>query len=317
MTDILLIDDSEFDRQFALRLLNAEAGWHTSSCQSGEEALERIHNDSFDLVITDLRMPGMDGLQVIQRIQQEFPDLPVIMITSYGNEDVALQALQQGAASYIPKRSLSAQLVDAARTVLSVSRRQRDCAEAERFMDSQRTRFTLPNDRSVVSGVVVWMQEQALQHNIVGSGESVRLGVALEEALMNAIIHGNLEVSSDLRQHGDDSMYNKFIELHATQEPFADRRVAVSAEVNAEGATFEIRDEGPGFDIGSIPDPTDPENLLRPSGRGLLLMQAFMDSVKFNAKGNCVTLFCQRAVASKELQSPPISSPVPAAGVTA
>ena len=111
---------------------------------------------------------------------------------------------------------------------------------------------------------------------------------------MNAIVHGNLEVSSDLRQQGDGSPYDEFIKLHATQEPFCNRRVKVSVDLDSEHARFEIRDEGPGFDVSDIPDPTDPENLLRPSGRGLLLMQAFMDSVEFNTEGNCVTLVCRK-----------------------
>jgi CheY-like chemotaxis protein len=295
VTEILLIDDSEFDRQFAQKLLNSEANWNVSACQNGEEALERLQHHAYDLVVTDLRMPGMDGLQVIKAVHDRFPGLPVIMITSHGSEDIALQALQQGAASYIPKRSLNARLLESARTVLSASSRERNCAEAAGFIESQTTVFRLPNDRSVVSGVVAWLQQQATERGIVKSTDAVRLGVALEEALMNAIIHGNLEVSSDLRQQGGDSLYNEFIELHAVQEPFCDRHVVVSAEFDSESARFRIQDEGPGFDLSSIPDPTDPENLLRPSGRGLLLMQAFVDAVQFNAEGNCVTLICQKS----------------------
>jgi len=302
VTDILLIDDSEFDRQFALKLLNSEANWNASACRNGEEALERLESQSFDLVVTDLRMPGMDGLQVIQEVRSRFPTMPVIMITSYGNEDIALQALHQGATSYIPKRTLNARLVESARTVLSAASRKRSCVEAARFIESQRTVLRLPSDRSVVPGVVAWMQEQTTQRGIVKSADAVRLGVALEEALMNAIIHGNLQVSSDLRQQGNDRMYNECIESHAVQEPFCNRQVVVSAEFDSDHAKFEIRDEGPGFDIRSIPDPTDPENLVRPSGRGLLLMQAFVDSVKFNPEGNCVTLSCQRPAKVPENQ---------------
>ncbi len=57
---------------------------------------------------------------------------------------------------------------------------------------------------------------------------------------------------------------------------------------------FVIRDGGPGFDITQVPDPTDPENMLRPSGRGLLLMRAFMDEFHFNNVGNEVTMIKRR-----------------------
>jgi anti-sigma regulatory factor (Ser/Thr protein kinase) len=51
-----------------------------------------------------------------------------------------------------------------------------------------------------------------------------------------------------------------------------------------------IADEGPGFDVTAVPDPTDPENLLKPSGRGLLLIRSFMDEVYHNARGNSITM---------------------------
>ena len=294
MTDILLIDDSEFDRQLVLRLLSSEPNWNAEACQCGDEALQRLEKRDFDLVVTDLRMPGMDGLEVIQKIHERHPMVPVILITSYGNEDIAMQALQQGAASYVPKRSMAVRLPESVRAVLSVSRRERKFAEAVELIDSQRTTITVPNDRAVVSNVVAWMQEQATQYGVVKSHDAVRLGVALEESLMNAIIHGNLEVSSELRQQGDGSLYDDFIKMHALQEPFCRRRVIVTAVLNSETATFEIRDEGPGFCLSALPDPLNPENLLRPSGRGLLLIQAFMDDVVFNDKGNCITMTRRR-----------------------
>jgi anti-sigma regulatory factor (Ser/Thr protein kinase) len=60
--------------------------------------------------------------------------------------------------------------------------------------------------------------------------------------------------------------------------------------VTQQKATFIITDEGPGFDVSSLPDPTDPANLETPSGRGLLLMRTFMDDVKYNATGNRCTM---------------------------
>ena len=70
----------------------------------------------------------------------------------------------------------------------------------------------------------------------------------------------------------------------------SDRRLRVKARITPEHAEFVIRDEGPGFDPHSVPDPTDPANLERISGRGLVLMRTFMDRVEYNATGNEVTL---------------------------
>lgn len=303
MAEILLIDDSEFDRNLVLRLLSSVPDWNATACRNGEEALDTLGQRCFDLVITDLRMPGMDGLEVLREIQRLYPTLPVILITSHGNEDIALQALQQGAASYIPKRAVVARLIDSATTVLSASRHRRKRGEAIRFIESQKAVLKLPNDRSMVPGVVAWLQDMAAEHNVVESQDAVRVGVALEEALLNAIIHGNLEVSSDLREHNDGALFEEFIELHSGQEPFCSRQVTVTVSLDSDLMAFEIEDEGPGFDVKALPDPTDPENLLRSSGRGLLLIQAFMDEVQISAKGNSIRMVLHRKDSAPDLVS--------------
>lgn len=75
-----------------------------------------------------------------------------------------------------------------------------------------------------------------------------------------------------------------------TELPYRDRRVHVTARFDSDEAVFVIRDEGSGFDPAKLPDPTDPENLIRPFGRGVMLMRTFMDEVSFNSRGNEITL---------------------------
>jgi anti-sigma regulatory factor (Ser/Thr protein kinase) len=118
---------------------------------------------------------------------------------------------------------------------------------------------------------------------------ATRAGIALEEALLNAIYHGNLEVSSRLRE-SDDEAFHALAAERRELSPYRDRRVKVTARMSPRRATFLIADEGPGFDVSRIPDPTAPENIDRPCGRGVLLMRTFMNSVRYNATGNQVTL---------------------------
>ena len=78
------------------------------------------------------------------------------------------------------------------------------------------------------------------------------------------------------------------------EKPYLTRRVYVTARESPAEAVYVIRDEGPGFDPSQLPDPTDPSNLDRVSGRGLLLIRTFMDKVHHNAAGNQITMVKRR-----------------------
>ena len=98
--------------------------------------------------------------------------------------------------------------------------------------------------------------------------------LALEEAVVNAIKHGN----------GNDPA----------------KSVRIAYQVDDDRVRIEIEDQGPGFNPDEIPDPTLPENLERPSGRGIMLMRSFMNVVQFNDRGNCVVLEKSRETAPEE-----------------
>ena len=147
----------------------------------------------------------------------------------------------------------------------------------------------LDNDRTAVSPVVGRLCDGLVEVGLCDRAAAVRVGVALEEALLNAILHGNLEVSSELRQHGEEPFY-RTAEARRRQSPYRDRRVRVRAKLTPDEAAFDIEDEGPGFDVSRVADPTSEESLTRVGGRGLLLIRSFMTEVTFNDRGNRVRL---------------------------
>ncbi len=121
-----------------------------------------------------------------------------------------------------------------------------------------------------------------------------RVATALDEALTNACYHGNLEVRSEVRAH-DARAYRLMAKQRRAMTPYKDRRIYVSASLTSSEARFVIRDDGDGFEVDGVPDPTDPANLENPSGRGVFLMRTFMDGVTYNEAGNEVTLLKRRA----------------------
>ncbi len=150
-------------------------------------------------------------------------------------------------------------------------------------------RLILDNDKTKVTDVVEQIVAECEAFHLIDEAVRFKVCIALEEALLNAIIHGNLEVSSELRERGDDS-FEQLIEERCSSALYGHRQVTVDCRLTRESATFVITDEGPGFDVRSVPDPTDPDYLERPCGRGMLLMRSFMDEVRYSDRGNSVTL---------------------------
>ena len=289
MTKILIVDDSAFDRRLVGGLLEKISGVRTSYAVNGRDALKAIDSDAPDLVLTDLEMPEMNGLELTGRLRNFYPSLPVILMTAAGSEQIAVKALQAGAASYVSKTNLPDELWPIISNVLRVSAERRTNARILNRIHRWEADFVLENDLDLVNGLSSYLMQSFGGLRICTSAEQLRVGVALEEALLNAYYHGNLEVSSKLRE----SSYHEFSELariRSTQSPYQERKIRVSVRFSTREAVFHVRDDGPGFDISSLPDPTDPLYLERPHGRGLLLMRTFLDEVRHNSRGNEVTL---------------------------
>lgn len=292
MSDVLVVEDSAVDRRLVSGLLQRE-GHQVREAAQGEEALQLMEQQPAELVVADIIMPTMDGLELVERMRESFPLVPVILMTSQGNEQVALRALRKGAASYVPKRLLADELLDTVQHVMGLSSGQHHHSRVMQCMDQIRSEFRLDNDCQLVTPLVGYFQQNITHVGLCGDADRTRLGIALEEALVNAIYHGNLEVSSELRET-DDVAYRALIEQRRLESPYRERRVHVTAEISRDRAEFVITDQGPGFDPHSLPDPTDPANLDRVCGRGVLLMRTFMNEVVYNDSGNQVMMVKHR-----------------------
>jgi two-component system NtrC family response regulator len=102
METILIVDD-EKNYPLILSAILEEEGFETFTANSGREALEILSNTDIDLVLTDMKMPSMDGIELLEKIKAKDQDLPVIMMTAHGTVDKAVEAMQKGAYSYILK----------------------------------------------------------------------------------------------------------------------------------------------------------------------------------------------------------------------
>lgn len=123
---ILILEDHTPTRKRMVRVLEKE-GYRVDSASDGEEGLKKFQETRFDLILADIRMPGKSGLSVLRETKEMDPDVEVIVITGYGDEDIVVQALRDGAINFLKKP------VDIDQMLLAI----------EKALDHQKTRRSL------------------------------------------------------------------------------------------------------------------------------------------------------------------------------
>ena len=290
MTHILVVDDSPTERLRVGRLIERGVGSVSISyAENGKAAYESLQMVLPDLIVTDLRMPEMDGLGLVERVTADGIGVPVILMTSFGNEEIALQALNAGAASYVPKAVLDKHLIYTLENVIALSQGKKNRQRVLQALTHVHLQFVLDNDITYVPPLISYLQEQMAIMRLFDESQLLRVGIALCETLTNAIHHGNLELDSEWRQN-EEAEYFRIAEERRQSKPYSDRRVRMVATLSDQEVRFVIDDEGPGFKVDQIRDPTDEIHMERMGGRGLLLIRSFMDQVIHNSTGNSIEL---------------------------
>jgi CheY-like chemotaxis protein len=294
MPRVLIVDDSQIDRTLAAQLLRGKSEHEVIEVAGGAEALEILERDGCAVIVTDMQMPGMNGLELLDAATRIRPDIPIVLMTAQGSEELAVTALERGAASYVTKRRLAADLAPTVDRVWRLSFDRDAAAELSACLTSVEAGYRLDNDLQRLL-----LAAEALPRGIERFWDCppttrVQLSVALEEALTNSYYYGNLEMDPALKR----TQPQEFLAIAAERahaEPYSSRTIELTARFSAEGVEFTIRDQGRGFDVPAALSAADPLRLSEgSSGRGLRLMQTFMDEVRFNEQGNSVTLIRRR-----------------------
>lgn len=215
------------------------------------------------LVLVDLGAPpvGLDALR------KEFgPDARMVALVDAPASERLIEALSNGCDDYLFFPVNDAELRLLWRRHLEG---EEPPSEVPEEVDAERVRLEFPSEVRYSRPAVKQVVEACRERAGLGERDAFRLRVALGEAVANAVLYGNRE---------DPSL-----------------RVAIAARAAPGDVRVRVSDEGPGFDPGAVPDPTAPENLRRNRGRGLLLMRRLVDELRFNDRGNEVTLTVRSA----------------------
>jgi CheY-like chemotaxis protein len=288
MARVLVVEDSR-TQAMQIQLLLEEAHFQVETAANGEEALEAIAGRPPDIVLTDLEMPKLNGLQLVEAVRRDYSWVPVVLMTAHGSEEVAALALSKGASSYIPKAYLAKDVVVTLERLLALTTASRQNFQALECLSKSEFHFILPNDPDLIPPILGYLDGMLSFLKLCDATQRMRIAVALQEACLNAIYHGNLEVDSALRQV-DEKNFHDVVNARRAEPPYQQRHVYFDVNLNPDEVTYTIRDEGNGFDPSALPDPSHPDNLEKIGGRGMLLIRTFMDTVAHNDKGNVITM---------------------------
>jgi CheY-like chemotaxis protein len=258
---ILIVDSNEELRALLSETLS-ELGHEVTSTGDRAEAVAREDLEDFDLIISDLTENTDGGIEIIGELKRKRLMVPVVVSSEETQQNGVIKAFKLGAANFVRKPYEREELRTIVDKTLGYKLRFVDDLKVLPFV-RERVEFELPSDLSLMNGVLHYLIERVAGLGII-QPERSNLFIALDEAFVNAVKHGN---------KGD---HNKI--------------VRITADLSAREARFSVEDEGEGFDPNSIPDPLDPANLFKTSGRGVLLIYNIMDEVKYNERGNRLTM---------------------------
>jgi serine/threonine-protein kinase RsbW len=253
---ILIIDDHD-DLASSLEEVFTHIGHKVSVVSDGSSVPPPEKLRAFDMIVTDL-----DVAHITQQISSNGGCGACLPRDTREHEGERTKAFRVSASSFNRDGFNEEELKDLVATTLDYKIRFVDTEEYVNDLHEY-IEFELPSALSLMHIVLEYLLKRVEKLGVVKSEQS-NLFVALDEAFVNAIKHGNKFDSKKL--------------------------VRVTAEVSKKEARFTIEDEGEGFDIKNVADPRDPQNLFKSSGRGVLFIYNIMDEVKYNERGNRLTM---------------------------
>ena len=244
---ILIVDDYD-DLRTILEKEFTKKNYLVRTVTSRHEGLQLMESDDFDVVVTDL-----DGESLTHNSSNN---------GSSSKSRSNVKAFKISFENYRAGEFSDADLGECVKSILQHKLQyiDRNNSIKERH---EKIEFEVPSAVSLMHSILGYLMKRVDKIGVVSSKKS-NLFVALDEAFVNAVKHGN-----------------KFN---------TEKNVRIIADITPKEARFTIEDEGEGFDVSAIPDPTNVENLFKTSGRGVMFMYNIMDEVIFNDRGNRITM---------------------------
>ena len=263
---ILVVDD-EKDVRDTLSEMIESLGSEVAVAENGVKALDRVKTERIDLIITDLSMPEMSGLDLIVEAKRVSPNIPIAVISAYGNVENTTYALTRGAFSFIAKPFKMSQIKDMIRKGKQLRELSLGTYALMDWVRSE-TDMTFPSQENLFPSAILFVLKECQWRGIEDDARLENIAICLEELLSNALIHGNRN--------------NK------------EKQIALRMRFDAERFILAVKDEGDGFDAQTYLEKIRNNQAVIPEKRGLFITDLLVDELQFNEKGNEVTAVIYR-----------------------
>jgi FixJ family two-component response regulator len=297
METILFVDDEQVIREMMKDSLEA-SGFKVFTAENGRAALGVLYEEKVSLVVSDLNMPVMNGLILAKEMGNKFPQIPLIIITGYGDIDTAVKALKQGAMDFIPKPVEYSIILECIQRNLEKSRLFREKINLTNHIHGQVV-YTLPVKKyTSIEALTSVLASLAHQNGYIEGSYLSSTKTVFHEALTNAVYHGALGIQSKgIRdQENGGKLFMDEIKRRVALYEYKDKFVIVTITFDKKQMVVVIEDGGQGFDWKTkLLEANDPMSFLRPYGRGLMLMKGLLgNDCYLNSAGDVVTLKFKR-----------------------
>jgi YesN/AraC family two-component response regulator len=284
---VLIAEDDRSSRLYLENLLELN-GYQYLSAANGIEGLNIYEEYQPDVVITDIQMPLMDGLEMVEAIRDRKSDTIIIITTAYGSENYAIQALHLGANNYLKKPIAGMDLIPLLRKYQSIiESKYRTSTELVGQILFRKLKMQFKTDLKAVPQIV----DRILTESACGfqDNERINIELGLVELITNAFEHGNLDIQFDEKiQAMNDNKLEDLYSKRMADPKLKNRVVEIDFVSDCNGCEWVISDQGKGFNWRALPNPTEEENILELSGRGIFITSFLFDEIEYSGNGNTV-----------------------------
>ncbi len=297
---ILVVDDDPGIVRLITKALNARV-YETDSASEGAGALElAVKKEDYSLIITDIVMPRMSGLEFLKSLIKVKPDIPIIFISGYTEFAFALEAIKLGAVAFLVKPFDKSELLKLVDKIMTLAKKRHAHDTLLTRVSAEKLELVIDTatmmDKNNFSQLTGEMADRFIEFIKPEKIGALKIVLAVHEALRNSLEHGNLELPSDIKPdliHDKEDPYEKLMRERLTDPKYAEKEISITYSRTEEKAELVIRDDGKGFDSRAIFDQKHDADLGH--NRGLILIRAGMNEVSYNDIGNEITLTCYAA----------------------